>query len=325
MKTKALWVTAPERIEVREAELPAPKYDELQVHTRAVGICAWDSYLYRGMSAPGPIPYRLGHEGVGIVTAMGEGVKGFKVGDGIFVGTGGDEMMAEDFNVRYDCAAKIPEGETDYRKWVGEPAVCVVNLLQKADIQPGDSIALIGAGYMGLLTLQGLRGTPYGELTVFDINEDNLKVAREYFPEGCYNTGTPEGQAKIDEIKARGGVNVVIEFAAAEATFKLANELTAGVGGKLVFGAWHRGERAIDGNRWHTTGLTVLNVAPKTNPRFKDLTAPTGALIARGLYDTRRLVTHTARFGHMDEMNGIFIKSISKTDGYLKGVITFDD
>ena len=262
MKTKALWVTAPERIEVREAELPAPKYDELQVHTRAVGICAWDSYLYRGMSAPGPIPYRLGHEGVGIVTAMGEGVKGFKVGDGIFVGTGGDEMMAEDFNVRYDCAAKIPEGETDYIKWVGEPAVCVVNLLQKADIQPGDSIALIGAGYMGLLTLQGLRGTPYGELTVFDINEDNLKVAREYFPEGCYNTGTPEGQAKIDEIKARGGVNVVIEFAAAEATFKLANELTAGVGGKLVFGAWHRGERAIDGNRWHTTGLTVLNVAP---------------------------------------------------------------
>ena len=75
MKAQALWITAPEVMEIREEELPAPKYDELQIQTKAVGICAWDSYLYRGMSAPGPLPYRLGHEGVGVVTAMGEGVK----------------------------------------------------------------------------------------------------------------------------------------------------------------------------------------------------------------------------------------------------------
>lgn len=161
MKAQALWITAPEVMEIREEELPAPKYDELQIQTKAVGICAWDSYLYRGMSAPGPLPYRLGHEGVGVVTAIGEGVKGFQIGDKIFVGTGGDEMMASAFNVQYDCVAKIPEGETDYAKWVGEPAVCIVNVLQKADIQPGDSVVLIGCGYMGLLTVQGLRATPW--------------------------------------------------------------------------------------------------------------------------------------------------------------------
>lgn len=324
MKTRALWVTEPEKIEIREVELPAPKYDELQIHTRAVGICAWDSYLYRGMSAPGPLPYRLGHEGVGVVTAMGEGVKGFSIGDKIFVGTGGDEMMAADFNVQYDCVAKVAEGEDDFVKWVGEPTVCVVNILQKADIQPGDSVVMIGAGYMGLLTVQGLRGTAYGQMTILDINDHNLDIAREYFPNDCYNINSPEGQARIKAIEEAGGANVVIEFAAAEPTFALANRLTAGVGGKLVFGAWHRGERKIDGNRWHTTGLTVMNVAPKTNPRFRDLTVPTGALIARGLYDTKRLVTHTAPFGDMDAMNDIFIKSIKKSDGYLKGVITFD-
>lgn len=324
MKTRALWVVEPEKIEIREVELPAPKYDELQIHTRAVGICAWDSYLYRGMSAPGPLPYRMGHEGVGVVTAMGEGVKGFAIGDKIFVGTGGDEMMAADFNVQYDCAAKIPDGEEDYVKWVGEPAVCVVNLLQKADIQPGDSVALIGCGYMGLLAVQGLRATPFGEITILDVNDANLNVAREYFPNDCYNINSPEGQARIAEITAAGGADVVIEFAAVQSAFELANRLTAGVRGKLVFGSWHRGERVIDGNRWHTTGLTVLNVAPKTNARFRDLTVPTCALIKRGVYDTKRLVTHTARFGDMAAMNEIFHKSIDKSDGYLKGVITFD-
>lgn len=324
MTTKALWVLAPEHIEIKDVKLPAPKYDELQVHTKAVGICAWDSYLYRGMSAPGPLPYRMGHEGVGIVTAVGEGVKGFKPGDKIFVGTGGDEMMAADFNVQYDCAAKIPEEDDDFVKWVGEPTVCIVNLLQKADIQPGNSVVLIGSGYMGLLTVQGLRATPFGEVTILDVNDKNLDIAREYFPDSCFNINSPEGQARIEQIEAAGGADVVLEFAATESAFVLANRLTAGKGGKLVFGSWHRGDRVIDGNRWHTTGLSVLNVAPSTNPRFRDLTVPTAALIKRGVYDPKRLVTHTAPFGNMDAMNEIFVKSITKEDGYLKGVITFD-
>src|SRR5690554_619881 len=119
MKTRALWVVEPNRSEIIPVELPAPRYDELQVQTKAVGICAWDSYLYRGLNAPGPLPYRIGHEGVGVVIGLGEDVQGFEIGDKIFVGTGGDEMMAEHFNVGYDCAAKIPPDETDYLKWVG--------------------------------------------------------------------------------------------------------------------------------------------------------------------------------------------------------------
>ena len=73
-----------------------------------------------------------------------------------------------------------------------------------------------------------------------------------------------------------------------------------------------------------STGLTVLNVAPKTNARFRDLTVPTGKLIQRGIYDTARLVTHTAPFGDLEAMHQVFRHSIDKTDGYLKGVFLFD-
>ena len=50
MKAQALWITAPEVMEIREEELPAPKYDELQIQTKAVGICAWDSPPHSGIS-----------------------------------------------------------------------------------------------------------------------------------------------------------------------------------------------------------------------------------------------------------------------------------
>ncbi|MGE5678142.1 MAG: zinc-dependent alcohol dehydrogenase [Pseudomonadota bacterium] len=324
MNTDALFVVEPNKIEIHRVELPAPKYDELQVETRAVGICAWDSYLYRGMSAPGPHPYRIGHEGVGIVIGMGEGVKGFTVGDGIFAGTGGDEMMAAHFNVKYDCVAKIPEGEKDYVKWVAEPTECVVNLLNKAYIQPADSVVLIGAGYMGLLTLQGLlRGSQAGMVTVFDTSAERLALAREYKPDYCFDPTSAEGRAHIERIKREGGSNIVIEFAAVPEALELACELTANIQGKLVLGSWHRQPRTFDGTHWHTTGLEVMNLSPSSNYRFRDLTPRTAILVKKGVYDTRRLVTHTAPFGDMDAMNGIFIKSIKKSDGYIKGVITF--
>lgn len=324
MKTHALWVVEPNIIEVLPVELPPPKYNEIQVETKAVGICAWDSYLYRGMDAPKPCPYRIGHEGVGIIIGKGAGVKNFDIGDKVFVGTGGDEMMATHFNVEYDCVAKLPQDETDYVKWVGEPTVCVVNILNKANIQPGDSVVLIGAGYMGLLTLQGLmRGSQAGKITVFDINEYPLSIAREY-SDNCYNINSEEGADQINKIKSEGGANIVIEFAGAQQALDLASSLTANEYGKLVIGAWHRGPRTFDGTRWHTTGLEVLNLAPKSNLHFRDLTPGTANLIEKGVFDTKRLVTHVAKFGDMDAMNSIFEKSMKKADGYIKGVIVFD-
>lgn len=325
MKANALWVEAAHKIKILPTELSAPKYDQLQVKTKAVGICAWDSYLYQGKDAPGPFPYRIGHEGVGEVIGMGDGVQGFEIGDYIFAGTGGDEMMASHFNVQYDCVAKIPQDETDYTKWVGEPAVCVVNLLHKANIQPGDSVALIGAGYMGLLTLQGLmRGSQAGDVFVFDINDRHLEIAREYAPNTCFNSHSLEGKKQIEKIKAQGGVDIVIEFAAVQETLDLATDLTAMQQGKLVIGSWHRAPRTFDGTRWHTTGLEVLNISPKSNTRFRDLVARTAKLIEKGVYDTQRLVTHTASFGDLDGMHEIFTISGKKTDGYIKGIITFD-
>lgn len=324
MKVDGIWVVKEEKIEVRPVELAEPKYNEIQIETKACGVCAWDSYLYRGMSAPGPIPYVIGHEGVGIVRQVGGGVTRFKVGDTVFCSSGGNEMMVEVFNQREDCAAKIPDGVTDYAAWVIEPTVCVVNLLYKTGIEPGDEVAVVGAGYMGLLTLQGLmRGSCAGSVTVFEIRPDRLALAKQLNPTYALDPNSAEGQAHIEKIRAKGGADIVIDFAASDSGFELSKQLVRYNAGKLTLGSWHRHEMRFDGTDWHMSGVHVLNLSPMSNRHYTDMIPRTGALVERGVYTPGDLVSHTVHFRDVEAVNALFRKSIDKSDNYMKGVITF--
>lgn len=321
MKVDSLWITAPKQVEIRQVELGEPAYDEVQIEVKAVGVCAWDSYLYRGISAPGPIPYRLGHEAVGIITKVGEGVTGYKPGDKVFCASGSNEMMAQAINLKADCIARIPDDVEDYSKWVLEPTVCVVNLMHLANIQPGDSVVLVGAGYMGLLNLQGLmNGSPAGSVTVFETRPERLELAKTYNPTYAFDPYSPEGQAHIEKIKAEGGADVVIDFAASDSGYELACDLTADTAGKLILGTWHRNQKTFDGTKWHLTGLSILNLAPGSNRNFKQMIPLTAKLVQAGIYDPASLVSHTVDYHNAAEL---FELSISKPADFMKGVITF--
>ena len=90
------------------------------VKTKACGLCCWDSWLYRGVNAPGPMPYVIGHEGVGEVYKVGADVTGLKVGDKVFCASGSNEMMCEYFTVTQDCLVKLPDDTEDWAKVVFE-------------------------------------------------------------------------------------------------------------------------------------------------------------------------------------------------------------
>lgn len=320
MKTNALWILSPKKMEIRELEIPDPAYDEVQIEIKACGVCAWDSYLYQVISNPKPVPYTFGHEGVGIITKTGAGIKDLKPGDKVFAASGANDMMMGYCNQPRASVARIPDETTDYAAWVAEPAVCVVSLLYKTAIRPGDRVVLVGAGYMGLLTLQGLQAEPWGDLPVFETSSERRKLAKEYSSGGVYDPYSKEGEAKIREIKESGGADIIIEFSASDSGYDLALGMIKGIAGKLVFGSWHRHEKTFDGSSWHLNGLTVLNCAPNANAHFREMIPATAALIKRGIYTPGKFVTHTA---HYREAEPVFLKSIDKSDGYIKGVITF--
>ena len=297
MKCDAVWVAEPNKIEVRPVEIAdEPGFGQIQVEVKACGVCAWDSYLFQGVTGPGPTPYPIGHESIGIIRKIGEGVTGFEVGDNVFLGAGSNEMMSQYLNIIAAGAAKLPETIDDWSKWIIEPTCCVVNLLNKTQIEQGDTVALVGCGYMGLLTLMGLlRGSQAGKVIVFEKKPERRALARQYGAGLVYDPYDEEGQEAIRELKAKGGADVVIEFSASNSGFELANELIR-------------------------YALIVHNLSPMSNRHYTDVMKQTKAMIDKGVYTPQDLVTHVADFR---DCQTIFEKSISKEDGYIKGVITF--
>ena len=303
--------------------MPEPKGNEVMVKTKACGLCCWDSWLYRGVNAPGPMPYVIGHEGVGEVYKVGADVTGLKVGDKVFCASGSNEMMCEYFTVTQDCLVKLPDDTEDWAKVVFEPTCCVVNVLYNTRIDPGDHVVLVGAGYMGTLTMMGLRAEPWGRLTVFEIREDRREMAKAYGATEVLDPESEEGKKVITEIQAKGGADVVIDFGASDSGFMLADSLTRQAG-KLIIGSFHRGKVTFDGTKWHLGGLKVYNVSPMANDHYTELLPRTYALVKRGIYDPGKLVTHVAHYDNAEEMEYIFQRSCDKGDDYMKGVILFD-
>ena len=323
MLANGVYVTEYMKLGILPYDVPDPKYDQVRVKTMACGVCCWDSWLYRGVNAPGPMPYIIGHEGVGIVDMVGDGVTNVKVGDKVFCASGSNEMMCEYFTVKSDCVVKLPDETTDWASVVYEPTCCVVNVLKQANIQPGDHVVLVGAGYMGQLTLMGLtRSTPAGRITVFAHNEKRRAMARSYGPTEVLDPDSEEGQAVMAEIRAKGGADVCIDFSARTSGLALADSLTR-MAGKLVIGSFHRSDISFNGTDWHLGGRYVYNVSPMCNDHYPEIIPRAYELIKRGVYEPAKLMTHTAHYLDAEGMEYLFQRAVDKKDDYIKGAVLF--
>lgn len=323
MKAKGLFVVDYMKLDVREYEVPEMKANQVLIKTMATGLCCWDSWLYRGVNAPGPYPYIIGHEGAGIVEAVGSEVTNFKPGDKVSSISGG--VMGEYDVLDASALVKLPDDVEDWEKVVYEPTACVTNLLAKSHIEMGDHVVLVGAGYMGTLCLQGLcRASQAGRITVFELREDRRKMAMEYpGVDEVLDPESEEGKKFIKDLQDKGGADVVIDFGASLSGFALADSMTK-QGGKLIIGTFHRTDVTFNGTKWHLGGLQVYNLPPQSNPKhFKEWSPAVGALIKRGVFEPGKLMTHTAYFEDLDAVTDMFQKSIDKTDNYMKGAILF--
>lgn len=323
MKSKGVFVVDYMKLEVREHEIEEPAYGEVLVKTAACGLCCWDSWLYRGVNAPGPYPYIIGHEGAGVIEKVGAGVTRVKVGDKVFCAGGGNAMMSEYFTTCEESVVKLPEDTTDWAGVVYEPTVCAVNVLNRAQIAAGDHVVLIGAGYMGQLTLMGLtKASQAGRITVFELREDRRKMAETYGATAVYDPESEEGKAAIRAIQAEGGADICIDFGASDSGFHLADSMVKQAG-KLVIGSFHRSDVVFNGSKWHLGGYNVINTSPMNDPHYLELVPRAYELIKRGIYHPETLVSHTARYDDLEELVTMFERSIDKQDDYMKGIVMF--
>jgi len=231
---KAVQLQGPGLVELVEVPVPSIGSGELLLEMRACGLCGTDlSKIFGGEVSNGPVP--LGHEPVGVVAAVGEGVRRFAPGDRVAVAhhvpcgrcrhcRHGSEPMCPQFKatnidpggfaelVRIPAAQveqtafRLPDSVPDEVGVFMEPLACALRAVKRTDVLAGDRIAVVGAGSMGLLVAQAvvLRGAiPI----CLDLREERLEMARALGIENTVNVSVSEPTSALLDLTKREGID----------------------------------------------------------------------------------------------------------------------
>ncbi len=318
MKTRGIFYVAPNRVELREFELTDPDLYEVQIELKATAICAWDQALFKGILPAGTsYPFLHGHEGVGVVRKVGARVTGYSEGDLVTAMGDNARLWGHYANVPVTAIARLRPDITDYEHWQAEPVSCVMNGIEWCRIVPGDRVAVVGTGFMGLLLVQGLAHTLASELIAMDVNPARLELAHQFGATQTIDLSDPTSEAAVQALRERP-VDIMIEAAGAQAAFDL-NYSILRKQGKLCIFSWHKdGPRTVDLGAWHMAGFEVGNASPSISPNFARIFARAVPLMEKGIFDLRPLVTHVMPPERAQEL---FEIAAHQEDGYIKGVI----
>ena len=255
---EALVVLEPNKLEIQDVPIPTPGPNEVLARVRAVSICGTDAHLVRGDYPgfwPPAFPFIPGHEWAGEIAALGPGAElyGWKVGDRV-AGTSHDACgvcqkcveghynLCENYgraglHKQYGhsvqgadatyvvhgvkCIFPLPDGISFDEGAVIDPASIALHVANRGNIAPGDNVAIMGAGAIGLLSGDGARIRGAARIIVIERNPGRVaKAAAMGFETIDPSAGDPV--AMVREMTGGLGVDVVLECAGVPATVQLA-------------------------------------------------------------------------------------------------------
>jgi 2-desacetyl-2-hydroxyethyl bacteriochlorophyllide A dehydrogenase len=199
---KAAFLIQPNTITIKEVPQPLPQKGEVCIRLQKAGICGSDVHLFLGHRLL-PQPTIIGHEAIGIVDALGDGVTQLQIGDRVViepnipcgtcrycnnnrgnicsnkrvVGVTENGCFAEYICLPHNFCWKLPESISNEDAVTIEPAAVAYHALHCSNLQPTDAIAIVGLGAIGLLITQ-LAINKGNRVYTLDINEANLEAAK---------------------------------------------------------------------------------------------------------------------------------------------------
>ncbi|MDA8483717.1 2,3-butanediol dehydrogenase [Pseudomonas resinovorans] len=301
-----------------ELQTSAPKHGEVEVQVAYCGICGSDLHEY--LDGPHSIPTHeahpisgcrapltLGHEFSGVVSALGDGVEGFEIGDRVavepiyrcghclycrngqynlcismgFIGLMGDGGFAERAQVPAYMLHHLPDAVSLRQAVVLEPAAVALHALRQSSLKPGDSCAVFGLGPIGLLLimLAHLRGIE--RITAVDIAPERLRLAHEF---GACQVLDARNLDVAQHLQRDGGIDCAFEAAGSQATLDAALHSLRKGGEAVLVGLM--GEARFDAFHLVNNELRLIS-----SVGYRGVYAELIELLASGKLDLDRVVT----------------------------------
>jgi threonine dehydrogenase-like Zn-dependent dehydrogenase len=315
---RAAALVEPGRIEVREVETPQPGPGEVRVRLEGSGVCASNLELWGGQPwFQYPLePGAPGHEGWGRVDAVGEGVEEFGPGDRI-------AMLSGRAYADYDVApagsvVRLPDALAG-QPFPGEPLGCAVNIFRRSRIEAGQTVAIVGIGFLGALLCR-LAADASARVIAVTRRPFALDVARQF---GAAETVAMDDHWRvIEQVKElTGGVlcDRVVEATGKQWPLDLAAELTRERGTLIIAGYHQDGARQVNMQLWNWRGLDVINAHERDPAVYLDGMRAAVELVASGALDPAPLYTH--RFP-LDRLGDALDATRDRPDGFLKALVT---
>jgi threonine dehydrogenase-like Zn-dependent dehydrogenase len=288
---RAAVVTGPGQIRIDRVPLPKPGPGQVRIRLQGCGVCASNLVPWEGpawMQFPTK-PGDLGHEGWGVVDAVGEGVSELQPGDRVAALSG--KAYAEYDIAHASNAVKLPDSAKALDLPL-EPFGCAMNIFRRSDVREGQTVAVIGIGFLGAILLR-LASDAGARVIAISRRQESLDVASEM---GAAETIPMDDHSKIvalvHELTSGAFCDRVIEAVGKQWPLDLAAELTR-EGGRLIIAGYHQdGPRQVNMQLWNWRGFDVIN-AHERDPAVA-LRGMREAIeaIKSGLIDPKMLITH---------------------------------
>ena len=330
------------RIEYEERPLASPGAGQVLIQTRAVSICGSDIHTFKGKHPFALLPAALGHELSGEIVEVGDGVTSLNKGDRVVLepviacgkcefcrrGTynlctnvsythrQGQGAFAPFFTADQNQIHRLPPSVSFEAGALVEPLAVAVHAVKKSGIVLGESVAVFGAGAIGLMILALARLSGAGGVFVADVQADRLRKARELGAVDVFDNSGPGAVAEIVRQAGGLGVDAAFEAVGLQATLVQALQVLKKGGRAVVVGLNSQPEVAIPANIFVQKEISLTG----TQGYCWDFQTVL-KLLESGDIDAARFISHRLPFNRLQEGFEMLTQPGSET---VKVVIVFD-
>lgn len=263
MRNRAMYMTGIRKMKLDIIYIPEPAVNEVLVKLEYVGICGSDVHFFEHGRIGDYVvegDYILGHECAGVVVKTGPGVSKLKVGDKValepgivcgqckycksgkynlcpdvvFLATPPYHGCLKDY-ITYpeNMTFKLPDNISTKEGALIEPLAVGMHAASQGNVRIGDSVVILGAGCIGLVTLLACKASGATNVIVTDVLSKRLEYAKKLGANAVINSKEEDIMTKVKNLTGGVGADVVIETAGSEITIAQTADLVCR-GGRIV-------------------------------------------------------------------------------------------